>query len=56
MEKRNGVWSSQSKASDADDIQRWARKILNATTDPEIERLAKKIKRAAEDLERDLRR
>lgn len=56
MEMRNGVWSSKTKASDADDIQRWARKILQTTTDPEIERLAKKIKRAAEDLERELRR
>lgn len=55
MEKRNGVWSSQTKADDARDIQRWARKILTTSTDPEIQRLAKKIKSAADDLERELR-
>jgi len=55
MELRNGVYSSHTKAHDAADIEKWAKKIIEATTDPEIERLAKKIKSAASDLERELR-
>ena len=55
MELRNGTWTSQTKANDAQDIQKWARRIIQKTTDPEIERLAKRIKSAADDLERELR-
>ena len=55
MDMRNGTWTSQTKARDAQDIQSWARKIIEMTTDPEIERLARKIKSTAGNLERDLR-
>lgn len=39
-------------ASDADEIQRWARQIIERTTDPEIEQLARRIKSTADDIER----
>ncbi|MEW1738818.1 hypothetical protein AB0346_22985 [Nocardia beijingensis] len=55
MEMRNGVWSSQTRADDVRDIQRWAKKITTTSTDPEVQRLAEKIRRAADDLERELR-
>lgn len=55
MEKRNGVWTSATRASDAEDISRYAKKIYQRADDPEIQKLAKKIRRLADDLERELR-
>lgn len=54
MELRNGVYTSQSRADDARDIVRFAKKIREKTVDTEIEGWAKRIIRIADDLEREL--
>ncbi|MGN8245285.1 hypothetical protein ACTHAM_002404 [Cellulomonas soli] len=51
MEMRNGVWTSQTRADDARDIERWARKIIERTNDAEVKQLAERIKRSARDLQ-----
>ncbi|NYF16009.1 hypothetical protein HDC37_000823 [Microbacterium sp. AK009] len=55
MELRNGVYSSQTRADDAEDILRLARRIEAATDDPQIKADAQKIVRLARDLEDELR-
>lgn len=50
MELRNGTWTSQTKARDADDIARLARRIVTKSDDPEIKNMAQKIVRLARDL------
>lgn len=54
MELRNGVYTSQTRADDARDIKKCAKKILEQTGDPTIRRLAEKIVRLARDLEDEL--
>lgn len=55
MELRNGVYTSQTRADDAEDIMRLARRIEAAATDPQIKADARKIERLARDLEDELR-
>lgn len=50
MEPRNGAWTSQTKARDADDIASLARRIVTITNDQEIKNMAQKIVRLARDL------
>jgi len=54
MEKRNGVWTSQTFAGDASSIRRLAAEIEGATNDPSIREKAQRIQRLARDLESDL--
>jgi len=51
MEMRGGAWTSQTKADDARDIVRLAKKIIERTDDPQVKELAEKIKRKASDIE-----
>lgn len=53
MEKRNGTWTSQTRANDAGDIWSLARKILERDLDPETRKDVERIKRLARDLEDD---
>ena len=52
MEIRGGAWTSQTKADDARDIVRLAKKIIEQTNDQEVKELAEKIRRKASDIER----
>jgi hypothetical protein len=51
MEKRNGAWTSQTRAGDARDIRSLAEKIAQRTDDNQILEWAQRIKRLARDLE-----
>ncbi|WP_159448805.1 hypothetical protein [Demequina sp. NBRC 110053] len=51
MEKRNGVWTSQTREDDARDIASLARRIAESTDDPQVKEWAEKIRRLARDLE-----
>jgi hypothetical protein len=54
MEKRGGTYTSQTKKRDAEEIASLARKIMDQTDDPQIEEWARKIRRAADGLAREL--
>jgi hypothetical protein len=49
MEKRNGVWTSQTRARDAGDIRSLASKIAERSDDSQIREWADRIKRDLED-------
>jgi hypothetical protein len=54
MEMRDGVWTSQTRARDASDIERLALDALARTSDPEIHDALKRIVDLAGRLRREL--
>jgi len=54
MEKRNGAWTSQTRADDARAIRRLAEEIELLSSEPEVRVRATNIRRLARDLEGDL--